>query len=308
MTEKTETLISPVSGPEAAALTWTSAILGSEITVERGLREGGSPWLIRTRNASAVLRVAPLDSRERLATEVVALRHAARAGLPVPEVLGHDDGTASGFALVLTALLPGSSRIPARPDARRLRAIGAVAARISAVAPGPSDALPGRSGPIADFPWARLRRERGASAILMQAETAVARTRPEDTRTALTHGDLWCGNTLWDDSGDLTAVLDWDAAGIGSPGIDLGSLRLDAALCYGQDAVPEVLSGWQDETGRAAPDVPYWDAVAALATPPDMAWVAPAIADQGRPDLTGELLAERREAFLHAALSRMDSR
>jgi aminoglycoside phosphotransferase (APT) family kinase protein len=308
MTEKTETPVRPASGPEAAALTWTSAILGGEITVERGLREGGSPWLIRARNASAVLRVAPLHSRERLATEVVALRHAAGAGLPVPGVLGHDDGTASGFALVLTALLPGSSRIPARPDARRLRAIGAVAARISAVAPGPSDALPGRSGPIADFPWARLRQERGASAILMQAETAVASTKPQDTRTALTHGDLWYGNTLWDDNGDLTAVLDWDAAGIGSPGIDLGSLRLDAALCYGQDAVTEVLSGWQDEAGRAAPDVPYWDAVAALATPPDMAWVAPAIAGQGRPDLTGDLLAERREAFLQAALSRMDSR
>jgi aminoglycoside phosphotransferase len=299
MTQKTET----ATGPEAAVLTWTSAILGGQITVERGLREGGSPWLIRARNTSAVLRVAPLHARERLATEVAALRHAAGAGLPVPEVLGHDDGTASGFALVLTALLPGSSRIPARPDAKRLRAIGAVAARISLVSPGPSGALPGRAGPIADFPWARLRQERGAPAILMQAEAVVASTKPQDTRTGLTHGDLWYGNTLWDDGGDLTAVLDWDAAGIGSPGIDLGSLRLDAALCYGQDAVTEVLSGWEDEAGRAAPDVPYWDTVAALATPPDMGWVAPTIADQGRPDLTGHLLADRREAFLQAALT-----
>ncbi|MGH3253914.1 MAG: phosphotransferase [Streptosporangiaceae bacterium] len=310
MTEKTETEAAgqPASGPEPAALTWASGILGGEVTVERGLREGGSPWLIRARATSAVLRVAPLHSRERLATEVAALRYAAGAGLPAPEVLGHDDGTASGFALVLTALRPGSSRIPFSPDARRLRAIGAMAARIGAVAAGPSDALPERSGPIADFPWARLRQERGASAILMQAEAAVASTKPEDTRTGLTHGDFWYGNTLWDDDGNLTALLDWDAAGFGSPGIDLGSVRLDAALCYGQDAVAEVLSGWEDEAGRAAPDVPYWDAVAALATPPDMAWVAPTIADQGRPDLTGDLLAERREAFLQAALTRLDSR
>jgi aminoglycoside phosphotransferase (APT) family kinase protein len=301
MTAKTET----PAGPEAAVLTWTSAILGGEITVERGLREGGSPWLIRARDTSAVLRVAPLDARERLALEVVALRHAAGTGLPVPEVLGHDDGTASGFALVLTGLLPGTSRIPARPDAKRLRAMGAIAARISAVAPGPSGVLPGRSGPIEDFPWARLRQERGASAILMKAEAAVASTKPQDTRTGLTHGDLWYGNTLWDEGGDLTAVLDWDAAGIGSPGIDLGSVRLDTALCYGQETVTEVMSGWEDEAGRAAPDVPYWDAVAALATPPDMAWVAPTIADQGRPDLAGELLNERRETFLQAALSRL---
>ncbi len=68
----------PLGAPEAAVLTWTSAVLGGQITVERGLREGGSPWLIRVRDTSAVLRVAPLDSRERLATEVAALRYAAR--------------------------------------------------------------------------------------------------------------------------------------------------------------------------------------------------------------------------------------
>jgi aminoglycoside phosphotransferase (APT) family kinase protein len=300
-----------MSDLDAAVLAWTSAILGGAITVERGLREGGSPWLVRAGSASAVLRVVPLDrrrARENVATEVTAMRHAAKADLPVPEVLGHDDGTATGFALALTTLLPGSSRIPSRPDARRLRAIAAIAARISAVDPGPSAALSARSGPIGDFPWARLRHEHGASAILLQAETTVAGTRPEDTRTGLTHGDLWYGNTLWDDNGDLTAVLDWDAAGIGSPGIDLGSLRLDAALCYGPDSAAEVLVGWQDEAGRPAPDIPYWDAVAALATPPDMAWVAPTIADQGRPDLTGELLTRRRDAFLRAALTGLDPR
>ena len=76
------------------------------------------------------------------------------------------------------------------------------------------------------------------------------------------------------------------------------------ALLPGSSRAPAILM--QDEAGRAAPDVPYWDAVAALATPPDMAWVAPTIADQGRPDLTGELLAERREAFLQTALSHLD--
>jgi aminoglycoside phosphotransferase (APT) family kinase protein len=300
-----------MSDPDAAVLAWASAILSGPVTVERGLREGGSPWLVRAGRASAVLRVVPLDrrqARENVATEVAAMGYAAKAGLPVPEVLGHDDGTATGFALALTTVLPGSSRIPSRPDAGCLRAIGAIAVRISTVDPGPSAALPARSGPIEDFPWAQLRREHGASAILLQAEAAVASTGPKDTRTGLTHGDLWYGNTLWNDSGGLTAVLDWDAAGIGSPGIDLGSLRLDAALCYGQDTAAEVLAGWQDEAGLTAPDIPYWDAVAALATPPDMAWVAPTIADQGRPDLTGDLLSRRRDAFLRAALAGLDPR
>jgi aminoglycoside phosphotransferase (APT) family kinase protein len=305
MTANSETLAQPASNLDARVLAWTAAILGAEITVERGLREGGSPWLVRAGHTAGVLRVASADCRERIGLEVAALRCAATAGLPVPEVLGHDDGTATGFSLVLTALLPGTSTIPAQPDAGRLRAMGAIAARISTVAPAAASALPARSGPIEDFPWARLRRERGASAILMRAEAVVADTRPEDTRTALTHGDLWYGNTLWADNGDLTALLDWDAAGIGSPGIDLGSGRIDAALCYGPDTAAEVLSGWEEQAGRTAPDVPYWDLVAALATPPDMAWVAPTIADQGRPDITGDLLNERREAFLLAALTDM---
>jgi aminoglycoside phosphotransferase (APT) family kinase protein len=308
MTAKTEIPVQQNGGVDAGVLAWTSAVLGDAITVERGLREGGSPWLIRTSRASAVLRVAPCDASERLATEVTALRFAAKAGLPVPEVLGHDDGTATGFALVLTVLLPGTSDIPASPDAGRLRTMGAIAARISTAAPGPDAGLPGRSGPIEDVPWARLRKERGAPAIVMRAEKVVGGTTPEDTRTALTHGDIWAGNTLWDDRGKLTAVLDWDAAGTGSPGIDLGSVRIDAALCYGLETAAEVLSGWQDEAGRPAPDVPYWDLVAALATPPDMAWVAPTIADQGRPDITGDLLNERREAFLQAALDVLDPR
>jgi hypothetical protein len=59
-------------------------------------------------------------------------------------------------------------------------------------------------------------------------------------------------------------VLDWDCAGVGPAGIDLGSLRCDAAWCHGIEA-----------------------------------------AEQGRPDLTGEVMIERRDAFLDAALTRL---
>jgi aminoglycoside phosphotransferase (APT) family kinase protein len=293
-----------VAYPSAAVLTWAATVLKGEVTVDRGLRNGGSPWLIRAAGRSAVLRVAPQEYAANVATEVAAMRHAAAAGLPVPEVLGHDDVAAAGFALALTSQLPGSSRIPAEPDATRLRALGAVAARISAIDLAPSPVLPPRSGPIGDVDWSGLRREHGAAAVLRQAEAAVHRARRSDDRAAFVHGDLWHGNTLWDATG-LTAILDWDAAGVGPTGIDLGSLRCDAALCYGMVASAEVLRGWEDEAGRPASDVAYWDAVAALATPPDMGRVQPAIAGQGRPDLTRELLTERRQAFLEQALSQL---
>jgi Phosphotransferase enzyme family len=37
------------------------------------------------------------------------------------------------------------------------------------------------------------------------------------------------GNTLWR-GGELAAVIDWDCAGLGAAGVDLGSVRCDAAM------------------------------------------------------------------------------
>jgi hypothetical protein len=92
---------------------------------------------------------------------------------------------------------------------------------------------------------------------------------------------------------------------VGPPGIDLGSLRCDATWCHGVEAAGHILRGWEEEAGRPASEVPYWDAVAALVSPPDMGWFPLSMADQGRPDLTREVMLERRDAFLDAALSRL---
>lgn len=95
---------------------------------------------------------------------------------------------------------------------------------------------------------------------------------------------------LWE--GDLcVALIDWKTAGVGDPGVDLGSLRMQMALQYGQDAPAHVLEGWQRQAGRAAIEVPYWDAVAALNTPTGM---------DGWPGS-----AERRDAFLRTALDQL---
>jgi len=126
-------------------------------------------------------------------------------------------------------------------------------------------------------------------------------------RGGLVHGDLWHGNTLWDDNGHLTAILDWDCAGVGPAGIDLGSLRCDAALCHGLRAADDILHGWEIEARRPGRDVPYWDVVAALSSPPDMGWFPVSMAAQGRPDLTHEVMLERRDAFLAAALSQLEA-
>ncbi|MDA8286640.1 MAG: phosphotransferase [Actinomycetota bacterium] len=139
---------------------------------------------------------------------------------------------------------------------------------------------------------------------MARAEDLVATRRP-DSADGFVHGDLWQGNVLWDDA-TLTSVLDWDCAGRGPAGVDLGSLRCDAAICFGLAAAEDVLAGWQDQAGRPAEDVAYWDAVAALSTPPDMGWFPDALADQGRLDRTQELLLDRRDRFLAAAIGALD--
>jgi len=296
-----------VSYPDTEVFDWVSAVLDTEVTVLHGLRQGGSPWLLKAGEREVVLRVARAEQVPETATEVAAMTCAARvaaAAIPVAELLGYDLAERTGYGLILIARVPGTSVIPAEPDPERLRALGAVAARISSVELAPAPALPVRTRPIEGEDFAAMRREQGASDLLRAAEAAVAATRPDDGRLGLVHGDLWYGNTLWDD-GRLTAVLDWDCAGVGPAGIDLGSLRCDAAWCYGVEAAGHILRGWEGEAGRPARDVPYWDAVAALASPPDMGWFPTSMALQGRSDLTPEVMLERRDAFLDAALSRL---
>ena len=46
----------------------------------------------------------------------------------------------------------------------------------------------------------------------------------------------------------------------------------------------------------------YWDLVAALTTPPDMATWLPVAHDHGRVDLDTGTLNNRRDAFMQAAL------
>jgi aminoglycoside phosphotransferase (APT) family kinase protein len=296
-----------MAGPAPEVVAWASAILGTEVTVLCGLRYGGSPWLLRAGDREVVLRVARAEQAAETATEVAAMTCAAGVAgvaLPVAELLGYDLAVRTGYGLVLTACVSGTSVIPPEPDPVRLRALGAVAARISSIELTPAPALPVRSRPIEADDFAGMRRDQGAPDLLRAAEAAVAKARPADYRLGLVHGDLWHGNTLWDGD-ELTAVLDWDCAGVGPAGIDLGSLRCDAAWCHGVEAAGHILRGWEAEAGRPASDVFYWDAVAALASPPDMGWFPASMAAQGRPDLTREVMLERRAAFLDAALGQL---
>ncbi|WP_244210973.1 aminoglycoside phosphotransferase family protein [Amycolatopsis kentuckyensis] len=260
------------------------------------------------RHEAAVLRLGDPtdpDHRRRFATEVAALQVAGDHQLPAARLIATDlDGSGAGVLAVLTTVLPGHSRIPSVASTERLRGLGATAAALQAVPLAPRAALPRRTRSIADVDFAAQRREKGTTALLTAAEQRLEQLPVPTGPTAFVHGDLWFGNTLW--SGDrCTGLVDWDCAGAGSPGIDLGGARFDAALMFGLPAADQVLKGWQRATGRRAEQVAYWDVAAALTTLADMAFCIPALHDQGRSDLDADVLGQRRDAFLTTALNRL---
>jgi aminoglycoside phosphotransferase (APT) family kinase protein len=278
-----------------------------------GMREGGSPWRIERNGAPvAVLKVVPAGPGAALATEVAALELAGAHGLPVPRVLAADvAGTvAPGCAAVVTAVLPGTSRVPsAPPSPERFRRLGELAAAIHRVpAPAPSAELPVREHPIPDVDFAALRRAAERRPLLVAAEESLADAPLPQRPPVFLHGDLWQGNTLWasqDDGAAPAGVVDWDGAGVGPAGIDVGSLRCDAWMSAGREAAAAVLAGYEEAAGRPADDLAYWDVVAALSTPPTIDWFVAAIRDQGRYDLDQPTLLIRRDAFLRDALHRL---
>src|SRR5207245_10190033 len=134
---------------------------------------------------------------------------------------------------------------PGRPR-ERLRTLGRLAAALHAVPlASRGAALFWRERPISSVDFDALRRRSPRRPLLEEAEARVREHRaPSGRASVFVHGDLWQGNALW--RGDeLAGLVDWDCAGAGAPGVDLGSLRCDAAVCFGLAAAGDVLAGWE---------------------------------------------------------------
>lgn len=149
-----------------------------------------------------------------------------------------------------------------------------------------------------------MRERDGGTALLREAEAALAALPSQPSHDTFVHGDLWEGNVLFDGNA-VTGLVDWDCAGVGHPVVDLGSLRSDAALSYGPDGIDEILVGWESVARHAAPTSPattWWRRCSRRRR-----WRRSRrrSAGQGRPDITAGLLVERRDAFLADALERL---
>jgi aminoglycoside phosphotransferase len=283
-----------VDEPPEKALSWAASVVGCAVTSTRALRENGVPWMLGFADgSSAVLRHSWAAD-----TEVAALRVAAEHGIAAPTLL------ALGEDLMLVSAIPGTSHVPEIATEHRLRTLGAATAALHAVELAPTEHLPLRHRSLEMVDFTKWRERDGTTDLLRAAEQAVS-ARPEPPSTpVLVHGDLWQGNTMWVRD-ELVAVIDWDCAGVGHPGVDLGPLRCDVAMMFGIDAADAVLAGWQERIGRPADATAYWDVVACLCTPPDLTGWESTMREQGRPDLDAPTLTARRDELLRDALDRL---
>lgn len=77
------------------------------------------------------------------------------------------------------------------------------------------------------------------------------------------HGDAKLGNCLWQD-GRLTALLDWEMAGVGEPLVDIGYLLWTFESyrnpeCPGWWTREQVIARWQQRTGRTVRDLARYE-------------------------------------------------
>ena len=103
------------------------------------------------------------------------------------------------------------------------------------------------------------------------------------------------GNLLWNGY-DVSAVVDWEEAGVGDPAIDVAySLMALALEGLDEDAVAR-LTTYQDAAGRTLPELAYWKLAAAARPMLDLdEW------------LTRPHMAERFRDFIGGALEEVGS-
>jgi phosphotransferase family enzyme len=272
---------------------WASAM--HAVDVEDG---GGRHRLVLRRWARTDITADPYV----VENEAAALEYASSAGLPVPRLVAADPkAEACDAPALLMTRLPGRDQLaPARLDpwldglVRALKAIHAVPP------PEPGDLfIPYETWNlgivVAPPPWS-------AQAGAWERAIEIVEAGPPsgalaDSSMVLCHHDFHPGNVLWR-RGKVSGLVDWTHACRGPEAVAHSHCRMELTRLFGLDVADEFARRY-----GPVPSLPWFDVAEAFGTgdrPPE-AW---RWADAGRPDLTRDLLIEREDAFLLAALRR----
>jgi aminoglycoside phosphotransferase (APT) family kinase protein len=78
----------------------------------------------------------------------------------------------------------------------------------------------------------------------------------------LVHIDYWPGNILWH-RGRIAAVVDWEEAAYGDPGIDVAYCRMEMVLSGVGHVADEFLRAYETARGRRVENLAFWELTAA---------------------------------------------
>jgi hypothetical protein len=102
----------------------------------------------------------------------------------------------------------------------------------------------------------------------------------------------------------LTAIVDWDQAMVGYPGVDAGYCRMDLAMQHGLAVANDFLNAYEAAAGMRIPQLHIRDLLGATVALPDPERWLPGFHELGRMDLTPSIVRERLAAFIDDALTR----
>jgi hypothetical protein len=104
-------------------------------------------------------------------------------------------------------------------------------------------------------------------------------------------------------NGFTAAVVDLTWAGRGDPGRDLGYCRLDLALTAVEGTSEAFLAGYREAGGVVPEHLWLYDLLGALRCLPTPAHWLPAFHEQGRTELTVDVVESRARRFIADALA-----
>ncbi|MGI9590076.1 MAG: phosphotransferase family protein [Myxococcota bacterium] len=262
-----------VPGAERVEITGAASVGAQRSTLFIDLITGEERQPAVAQIAGTVL--ATLD----LETEATLLREAAKAGVPVPELLAWD----LELRAIVTRRVEGESiprkilrRIEAKPELgpKLARDCGRALAAVHRIPTGAAPRLPDLREPerYLDELTATLDGLHAPVPALRLGLNWLRRNRPPaPAEPALVHGDFRNGNILVSDQG-LAAALDWELAHLGDPMEDLAWLCLrtwrfgeDAREVGGFAGVEVLREAYGDAGGVWREDAFHWWTVARTA-------------------------------------------
>lgn len=225
-----------------------------------------STWRIRRGGDAFIVQRQRAASGREMAVEVAAVRAAAHAGVPVPEVVGFVDcaqarPAGNGESVLITRFVPGETIGPriVRDDrfrAARASLVGEAARALASLHTVAPSAVAGIESfdPLDEY-RARLEELAQPHPTFELAFRWLDEHRPAANPACVVHGDFRLGNLIVDEAG-LAAVIDWELVHLGDPVEDLAWMcvpawRFGSELpVAGMGERADLLAAYHDASGR----------------------------------------------------------